>query len=121
MEGIMAENCKKKNKHDPFSGITGGLVLILLGVLFLLATLDYISWSNWWAYFLMGLGAVLILDVVIRAKTPTLRHQGTGKLIGGAVLIIIGAAHIFGMVTWWPLILIAIGIILLITSLRKVA
>lgn len=117
----MAENSKKKDKHDPFSGITGGLVLILLGVLFLLATLDYISWGNWWAYLLMGMGAILILDVVIRAKTLTLRHQGTGKLIAGAVLIVIGTAHIFGRITWWPLILIAIGIILLITSLRKAA
>lgn len=117
----MAEKEKEKRKQDPFSGITGGLVLILLGILLLFATLDYISWGDWWAYFLMGLGAILILDVVIRAKSPTDRQQGTGKLIGGAVLIIIGAAHIFGMVTWWPLILIAIGIILLITSLRKVA
>ncbi len=117
----MAEDKKEKHKHDPFSGIVGGLVLILLGVLFLLATLDYISWGNWWAYFLMGLGAILILDVVIRAQSPADRQQGTGKLIGGVVLIIIGSAHIFGMITWWPLILIAVGIILLISSLRRVA
>jgi hypothetical protein len=39
-EGIPEEN---KHKHDPFSGMTGGLILILLGVLFLLATMDYIS------------------------------------------------------------------------------
>jgi hypothetical protein len=38
---------EKKHKHDPLSGMTGGLILILLGVLFLLATMDYISWSGW--------------------------------------------------------------------------
>ena len=106
---------KEKIKEDNFSKVTAGLILILLGVLFLLATLDYLSWGDWWAYFLIGLGAIFIFEVVVRAATPRLGRRFTGKLIAGIVLIIIGAAHIFGWVTWWPLILIAVGLGLIIS------
>ena len=116
----MAEKHDRKQRNNHPSGLTGGLILILLGVLFLLATLDYISWGDWWAYFLIGLGAILIFEVILRAAASAYRQHVTGKLIGGAVLIIIGMAHIFGMVTWWPLILIAVGLIVVISSLRGV-
>lgn len=115
----MGEDEKKRKTGDPFSGITGGLIIILLGVVFLLTTLDTISWADWWAYFLFGLGVILILDGLIRISSPA-RHPSTGKFIGGSILIIIGASHIFGFVTWWPLILIAVGVILVVSSLRKV-
>ena len=110
---------KKQSKHDPFAGVTGGLILILLGVLFLLATLNYLSWSIWWAYFLFGLGCILILDALIRILFSDSKQGLSGKFIGGTVLIIIGAANIFGMITWWPIILIAVGVIVLVSSLAK--
>jgi cobalamin synthase len=108
-----------RGKHDPHSGIFGGLILILLGVLFLLATMDVISWGNWWAYLLLGLGAIFIIEFIVRSATPASRQSQKGKLIVGTVLIIIGGAHILGMVSWWPLILIAVGIIIIFTSLKK--
>lgn len=108
-----------KHQHDHISRITGGLILIVLGVLFLLATFDYISWGDWWAYFLVGLGIILIIDVVIRSAAPEYRQDPTGKLIGGVVLIIIGGAFIFGFTRWWPLIIIAVGVVVIFTSLLK--
>lgn len=110
---------ERRGKHDPHSGIFGGLILILLGVLFLLATMDVISWGNWWAYLLLGLGAIFIIEFIVRSVTPAYRHSQKGRLIVGTVLIIIGGAHILGMVSWWPLILIAVGIIIIFTSLKK--
>jgi hypothetical protein len=99
--------------------MTGGLILILLGVLFLLAQQDYISWNIWWAYFLVGLGAIFILESLIRITRSEPSGRYTGKLIGGAVLLVIGAANAFGMVSWWPLILILIGVFLLFSSLKR--
>jgi uncharacterized protein YjeT (DUF2065 family) len=110
---------RKKPKHDPLSGLTGGLILILLGVLFLLTTMDYLSWSNWWQYFLLGLGAILILEGLIRLIAPRAEKSVTGKLIGGSILLIIGASFVYGLVTWWPLILIAVGIIIIVTGFVK--
>ena len=110
---------EEMKKDDPVSGITGGLIIILLGVVFLLTTLDYISWGDWWAYFLLGLGVILILDGVIRISSPSFYQPSTGKFIGGSILVVIGAAHVFGWFTWWPLILIVVGLILVVTSLRK--
>jgi hypothetical protein len=114
-----AETKAKAARADRHSGITGGLILILLGVLFLLVTHQYLAWSDWWAYFVMGLGAILILDFVIRSASGAERGAHRGKLVGGAVLIVVGAAHIFGMSTWWPLILIGVGLVLLVSSIRK--
>jgi hypothetical protein len=110
---------EKKDKHDPFSGMTGGLILILLGVLFLLVTMDYISWGGWWQYFLMGLGVILILEAIIRSASPSYRKDVSGKLIGGVVLIFIGGSFIIGWSNWWPLILIALGVGILLSSFWK--
>lgn len=113
------QDSERRHKRDPYSGIFGGLILILLGVLFLLSTMDVISWGDWWAYFLLGLGAIFIIEFIVRSVSPAYRHQHRGKLIVGTVLIVIGGAHILGMVSWWPLILIAVGIIIIFTSLKK--
>lgn len=109
----------KKHKHDPFSGLTGGLILILLGILFLLTTMDYLSWSNWWQYFLLGLGAIMILEALIRLIAPRAEKSVSGKLIGGSILLIIGASFVYGLVTWWPLILIGVGIIIIVSGFVK--
>jgi hypothetical protein len=106
-------------KQDPLSGMTGGLILIVLGVLFLLAQQGYISWNSWWAYFLVGLGLIFILESLIRITRSEPSGRYTGKLIGGAVLLVIGASNAFGMVSWWPLILIVIGVFLLFSSFKK--
>jgi len=113
------EASEENKKHDPFSRITGGLILILLGVLFLLVTLDYMSWGDWWPYFLIGLGVIFILEGIIRSISPTYREQITGKFIAGIVLIIIGSSFIVGMSNWWPLIIIAVGVIVLISPLWR--
>jgi hypothetical protein len=115
----MVEDERKKRRNDPVSGITGGLIIILLGVVFLLTTLDYISWGDWWAYFLLGLGLILIVDGLVRVSSRAYQQYATGKFIGGGVLIIIGASHIFGMVSWWPLILIVVGVVIVVSSLLK--
>lgn len=114
------ESSQKSPRDDAFSGVIGGLIVILLGVMFLLATMDIISWGKWWAYFLLGLGAILIFDGIIRSATAAYRHHARGRLIGGAVLAVVGGAFVFGMTNWWPLIIIAVGIILIISSLAKI-
>lgn len=113
----MTEEKKERHKHDPWSRMTGGLILILLGVLFLLATMEILSWGDWWAYFLVGLGAILIFEAVVRSGAPEFRPHITGRLIGGAVLIVVGGSFIFGITNWWPFIIIGVGVILVVSAL----
>jgi CDP-diglyceride synthetase len=113
----VTENEEEKHMHDPWSRVTGGLILILLGILFLLATMDVLSWGIWWAYFLCGLGVIFILEAVLRSGSPEFRQHITGRLIAGVILMFIGGSFIFGVTNWWPFILIGVGVALVISTL----
>jgi len=114
----MDENVKPKQDFPP--KITGGLILILLGVLFLMSEMDRISWTDWWAYFLVGLGAIFLIEALLRAFSPDSRRAIGGRLIAGLILVVIGGSHLIGLEQWWPLVLIAVGFGVLISAfLRK--
>jgi hypothetical protein len=98
-------------------GLTGGLVLILLGALFLLVQADRLglTWANWWMYFLVGLGAILILTGLLGLRDRP-GESLRGRFIGGLVLVIVGAVNILGVTTWWPAILVVVGLALVISA-----
>jgi len=102
---------QEKGRGDLAGALTGGLILILLGVLLYYSTLGTtaISYGNFWQYFMIGVGAILILQGIIRYS-----QRGTpyiGSFIGGAVLMIIGFAFVSNSnYAFWPLILVILGI-----------
>ena len=106
-------------KSRPLPSLTGGLILILLGVLFLLSEMGRLGWSDWWAYFLVGLGGILIVDALFRASSAEGRKGAGGKIIAGSILMVIGGAHLIGFEEWWPLIFIALGVGVLISGFSK--
>lgn len=116
-----SEHHKKGQKYrqDLLSGILGGLIVMLLGVLFLLVNMGYLYWSNWWAYFLVGIGVILIIESIIRATFPQYSRPYIAKLIGGIILIFLGVGSIYGIGHWWPLILIGVGIAIIIGALWR--
>ena len=116
-------------RNDPIGSVIGALVLIWLGVVFLamqnpeMIRLPFsISWDNVWAFFLVGLGALLILEALLRVIFPTRRHI-IGPLIWGIIFLVIGVAGLFpgmGVEKLWPLALIAGGLgLLLMNVLRR--
>src|SRR4030042_1063786 len=113
----MDENAKPKQDYRP--KVTGGLILILLGVLFLLTEMDRISLAGWGAYFLVGLGGVFLIEALLRASSAEGRRGLGGRLVAGLILVIIGGAHLIGFEEWWPLVLIAVGIVVLISAFSK--
>ena len=97
--------------------IVGGLILVWLGVTFYLEQNGTISSSNWWAYFIVGIGAILILQGVLLFGMQ--RRPFFGPFIGGAVLLIIGLSYIANNYSWgnfWPLIFIVIGAVVIISA-----
>ena len=110
---------EEKSRKDSLSGIIGGLIVILLGVLFLLRNMGYLWWTNWWAYFLVGLGVILLIDAFIRSTVPQYHRPVIGRVIGGIILIFIGAGNIYGISDWWPLILVGVGVGIIIGAVLK--
>ena len=108
-----------KPKRDPSPKITGGLILILLGVLFLMSEMDRISWADWWAYFLVGVGAILLVEALFRSFSPEGRKTIGGRVVAGPILIIIGGSRLIGLEHWWPLVLIAVGVGIVISAFLK--
>jgi len=115
------EHIGEKWRRDPFSAIFFGLIVLTAGILFLLAAQDYIYWSDWWMYFLICLGAILIIETFVRWSVPAYRKPGAGRIIIGLVLIVIGAASLTTRVIWpWIIIIVAIAIIIFgVTRARR--
>jgi len=115
-------------RSDPIGPIIGALVLIWLGVVLLavqnqeLIRLPFgISWSNAWAFFLVGLGVLLIVDAFLRVIFPAPRRI-VGPLIWGIIFLVIGIAGLFpgmGVEKLWPLALIVGGLGLLLTNILR--
>jgi len=113
----MDEGAKPKRDYSP--KITGGLILILLGVLFLMSEMDRISWADWWAYFLVGLGVIFLIEALLRSFSAEGRKTVGGRLVVGPILIVIGGSHLLGLEHWWPLVLIVVGAGIVISAFLK--
>ncbi len=102
--------------RDLSGPLFGGGVLIALGVSFWLATSGAISWAIWWAYFLGGLGILLVLLGISNARSG----KDSGPITGGVVLLAIGVIAIiawnYSISSWWPLALIALGFVVILSA-----
>jgi len=115
---------EEKWVRDPLGTAMSALIIIWLGVTMLLANLDLglIGWGDWWAWFLLGIGGIFILEAIVRLVVPDYRRPVGGKIIAGVVLLIIGASGTFLPFDFdqlWPLIPIAVGLAILFGGLFK--
>ncbi len=98
----------------------GGVVLIVLGVVFLLQNVRGFYLTNWWALFILlpALGSFADAWNVYR-QAGRLNRRVRGALISGGVFSLVAAAFLFewnwGVVL--PVLLIIWGVILLLNSL----
>lgn len=100
----------------------GGLILIILGVLFLLQNYGFPVPRNWWAIFLLlpaagALGTAWNLYQREGGLTPAI----ISTALGGVVLAVLGISFLAGF-DWgrlWPLILIVLGIGLLVGRMPR--
>ncbi len=122
--GKQGEGFEEKWVRDPLGTAMSALIIIWLGVTMLLANLDlaFIRWGDWWAWFLLGIGGIFILEAIVRLVVPDYRRPVGGKIIAGVVLLLIGASGSFlpfGFDQLWPLIPIAVGLAILFGGLFK--
>lgn len=100
---------REERRNWPLHGLFPGLILILLGTLFLLDQTGAIYGDTWWQAFLIGLGGIFIVSAIAKAYYNHFRQGGYGNIIAGIVLIMIGTFFMIGISEWWPIILIVIG------------
>jgi len=128
-KGEKDEKNEKNEKGEKSEGgeggmlaaLTGGLVVIWLGISFLLGDYGIVSRSNWWALFLVGLGIILVIRGFMGYSHSGNWRHGSGFIIGGVVLFLIGIASFAGINEWWPLVVIALGLWIIVgtTMMRK--
>jgi hypothetical protein len=106
---------KKKGSRPK---VLSGLIVLVVGISFLLATMEVIDWDMWFPYFMILLGSAFIVDILISLGTTDTCGGITGRLIAGVVLLVIGVANLLDMEQWWPVIIVAVGAILLFNGLR---
>jgi len=111
------EGMEEKWRRDPISGVVFGLLVLILGVLLTLAARNVIPWDDWWKYFIIGIGVVFLIEVLIRRLKPAYRRPVFGRFVAGLVLICLGVAFVGGFGTWWPLIIVAIAVAILLRLL----
>jgi len=111
------EKHEKGRERDIAGAVFGGGVLVWLGITFWLAQSGTVRWDIWWAYFIAGLGALLIIQGALRVAMRGSAYQFSGLFIGGAILLIIGLAFAYGTVLYWPYILILVGILVIVMAI----
>jgi hypothetical protein len=97
--------------------IFGGLVVVLIGaVLYLAASgaVAWVEWSNFWAYFLLGLGVLLLLKGIVTFFIRPARYKAYGDIQGGLILGLIGGTFVMLLsggdwATNWPIFLVIAG------------
>jgi hypothetical protein len=99
--------------------ITGGLILIGIGVFFLLSQLTGFYLHNWWALFIL-IPAFHNLNEAWQGYQANGRLQGhtSRSLMGGIFLSMIAAFFLLNL-SWnlfWPIVLILVGVGALLNS-----
>ena len=107
---------KNEKSRDWTGSIVGGLVLIWLGITFYLSQTGYISSGKWWAYFLIGLGVIFLIQSILRFVSLRHRSQAMGSLVAGLILTAIGFSVVMGIQGWW-LLFIALGAIVIVIGI----
>ena len=112
--------CRREaRRRHPWRGLWGGLILILIGTLFLLKRGGWLPDDNLGASLVIGLGAILIISGLVQYRNREYHCHGYGRLIAGLLLIAAGVLGFIGWSQWWPVLLIAGGVSILLCVLFR--
>jgi len=113
------EKNEKNEKQEKGRGggiggaLVGGLVLVWLGLAVYFQQVGYLNTEMWPGYFIIGLGAILLLDGLVRLAQGFRGYIGLA--IGGAVLVFVGLTIVeSSWQNFWPLILVVLGLAVIV-------
>jgi len=115
----------EKTRRDPLAGIIWPVILIWLGLAMildrfgLLASIPLLEGLSFWTLFSFGAGLILLAEVVIRLLVPEYRQPVGGTVFLALLLMASGISRTVGWSVIGPVALIALGAILLLSSLLR--
>jgi hypothetical protein len=112
----------EKWRKDPLNAITWAAVLIWLGLILIARTtgfMDDYTWWKPWAVFLLGWGAIMAIQALLRSIMPGQRWWAPGSLVFGFILIGVGLGMMFGWGWIMPMVLFAIAATILFSAFVK--
>lgn len=130
---------EKVEERDVLSTVTWAFILIWAGVAFLAVNQGWIEKLNLpqplyhdllprqldmfepgiWSLISLGAGVIILLEAVVRLLVPAFRKHLGGNLIVAAVFIGLGLGNWMGWNVVWPIILIAVGLVILIGGFTR--
>ncbi len=117
---------EEKGRGDQLNAAAWGLIIVWAGLVFLADNMGVFSSLRGallfrfeaWSLIFLGAGVIILLEAVIRVLMPAYRRAVTGTVILGIVFIAIGLGNLVSWAVVAPLILIAIGAIILLRGMR---
>ncbi len=113
---------EEKLRRDPISAVFWASLLIVTGVVFMLDNLGYLPRPGHmepWHWIAIGVGALLLIEAVVRVASPDYARPVTGRFILAGVFLIGGLSGLVQVEIGWPLILILVGLAILAGSLFR--
>jgi hypothetical protein len=119
----------EKYRRDPLSAIVWAVIFIWAGLVLLADNLGYLRGLETrasdipglaaidlgsWSIIFLGVGVIILIEVLVRLTVPDYRRPVGGSLFMAAIFFGIGLGGIFGWNVTWPLILIALGLIVIL-------
>ncbi len=110
------EKGEKHDEEDEYGALIGGGILIWLGTLLLLQNQGILR-GNFGGFFLMGIGVILALRGLLPSQGRS--SDNTGFMIGGGVLVLIGAGITYNIQDWWAFLLIGLGLVVILRGMSE--
>lgn len=110
----------EKWRRDPLGAAVWACVLIWAGLVLLVNNLGWLARFERleaWDLIFLGAGLLVLLEAGIRVLVPAYRRAVTGSIILGVILVAIGLGNALGWNLIWPLVIIAIGLVMLLRGL----
>lgn len=121
----------EKWRSDPMGRIVGAVILIWAGIVFLVGNTNgwaalgkglpgiagqYLKQAGPWELLALGAGLIFLAEVLVRILVPEYRRPVFGTLIFSLFLIGLGTSAFFNWEIFWPVALVALGLVILLRA-----
>ncbi|HUV87709.1 MAG TPA: hypothetical protein VMX79_11430 [bacterium] len=113
---------REHRQRHRLQGLFWASVLIWAGIIFTAEStgrLPQLGHAGPWNWLFFGAGLLALLGALWRGVSPTYARPVVGNYIWAGILIIIGLSGVVAVKITWPVVLLALGIILLANALLR--